>query len=159
MRASAYTALVLLMLAAAIPAAQSLEDLKKWFESDATAIMQDPSVQRIGAYSAGVKDVRLTVCDLTWTAEDASSVRVHLKSINPESLQLQTSKLLEVRTIISLEMIVLEHGEPVTVVRGIAFSEMTGLSVLGRNQDDGQRLLAAVKRAAGLCRGATDAGR
>jgi hypothetical protein len=103
----------------------------------ATAIMQDPAVQRIGAHSAGVKDVRLTGCDLTWTADNVFSVRVPLKSINPGSIHLQTSKLLEVRTIISLEMTIREEGEPITAVRGGAFSEMTRFSVLVRNQADG----------------------
>ena len=159
MRATGTTALVLLILARVIAAQQSMADLTKWFESDATAIMQDPAVQRIGAYSAGVNNVRLTECALTWSAEDASSVRVPLKSLDPQSIRLQTSKLLETRTIISLEMNMREQGEPATAVRGLAFMEMRRLSVLVRNQADGQRLLEATKRAIALCQQATDSER
>jgi hypothetical protein len=152
MCAMALTVTLPLMLTAAVAAqAQSLEDLKTWFESEAAAIMREPAVQRIGAYNAGVKNVRLNGCDLSWTTDNGSFVQVRLKSIDPQSIHLQTSKLLEVRTVVSLEMAVRENGEPVTAEKGDAFSEMTRLSVLVRNQTDGERLLASTRRAVALC--------
>jgi hypothetical protein len=142
-----------LLLALSVAAPTTSQDLKTWFESEAASIMQPPRTagsHAASAFSAGVSDVHLDDCTLSWSTKDGRRVNVALQAVDSDSLDVKSTVLLTGETVYYLA-VTMRPGSPVVVHANEYTARMPGLSVLVRSPFDGNRLLKAMRQVVGLC--------
>jgi hypothetical protein len=130
----------------------TMAETKAWIEAEGPAIMQSVQISRAGTFRSAVSDLVLHDCILSWNTSHNLHADVPLKDLDTGGLLVSSSTFMGSAPTWSLRIKTRSSVGP--TINGWDRSRQAMVDVISesvRNQEDGNRLAAAIRRAAILC--------